>query len=164
MFHITASCILACQDRKTEHSGGHHSQDEVFTQSDSTERPVDSVVVIKNLAFQVHLVLRSYLHVPSSGSSRPNLSSNVSWSLMLAVATSLQTISMLLGYRLGKSGLWIIPSPETVMIFSCWESWTPGTEKKKKKVCSVLDCRWIGLDEMVCTQRNTYTSFTWQSL
>lgn len=68
---------------------------------------------------------RSYLQMPSSGSSRPNLSSKVSWILMLLGATSLQTMVVLLGYVCGKSGLWSIPSPVTVMIFSWWESCTP---------------------------------------
>lgn len=63
--------------------------------------------------------------MPSSGSSRPNLSSKVSWILMLLGATSLQTTVVLLGYVCGKSGLWSIPSPVTVMIFSWWESCTP---------------------------------------
>lgn len=73
---------------------------------------------MENVVFEVLLVLRSYLQMSSSGSSRPNLLSNVSWIFMLTVATSLQTISMLLGYVLGKSGLWTIPSSETAMIFS----------------------------------------------
>lgn len=68
---------------------------------------------------------RPYLHIPSSGSSRPNRSSKVSWILVLPGATSLQTTVVLLGYVCGKPGLWSIPSPVTVMIFSWWESWTP---------------------------------------
>lgn len=82
---------------------------------------------------------RPYLHMPSSGSSSPNLSSKVSWILMLLGATSLQTTVVLLGYVCGKSGLWSIPSPVTVMIFSWWESCTPvGRQTQTRSLVRIL--------------------------
>lgn len=142
--------VPACQDRKTEGGRGHCSQRRCLHGLIAQTCCVDSALVMENMVLEVHLALRSHLQMPSSGSSRPNFSSNVSWILMLAEATSLQTISVLRGYVLGNSGLWTIPSPDTVMIFSWWESWTPGRERKN--VCSLLDYirqkNWPGLNHL----------------